>query len=103
MARNTSNSCLNENPKSKHYVLLIQVRNDAQPQCSPEWNGKASTTRLGMRWYRDAITFNSTENDETATFTIGAASIDTTPFYKAIATQLTKVKQVLLAFQYDIN
>ena len=35
--------------------------------------GKASTTRLGMRWYRDAITFNSTENDETATFTIGAA------------------------------
>ena len=45
----------------------------------PEWNGKASTTRLGMRWYRDAITFNSTENDETATFTIGAASIDHTP------------------------
>ena len=32
-----------------------------------------------MRWYRDAITFNSTENDETATFTIGAASIDHTP------------------------
>ena len=45
----------------------------------PEWNGMVSTTRLGMRWYRDAITFNSVNDDETATFTIGAASIDHSP------------------------
>jgi len=42
----------------------------------PGWNGEVSTTRLGMRWYRDAVSFNSIESDETATFTIGAASID---------------------------
>ena len=42
----------------------------------PEWNGEVSTTRLGMRWYRDAVSFSSIESDEAATFTIGAASID---------------------------
>ena len=42
----------------------------------PGWNGEVSTTRLGMRWYRDAVSFNSIESDDTATFTIGAASID---------------------------
>tara|TARA_B000000609_G_scaffold35366_1_gene24861 strand:+ start:852 stop:1835 length:984 start_codon:yes stop_codon:yes gene_type:complete len=46
----------------------------------PNWNGEFSTTRLGMRWYRDAITFDKVSSDEeTATFTIGAASIDHTP------------------------
>ena len=42
----------------------------------PQWNGEVETTRLGMRWYRDAVSFNSIESDESATFTIGAASID---------------------------
>ena len=46
----------------------------------PDWDGQFSTTRLGMRWYRDAISFDTTSHDEqTATFTIGAASIDHTP------------------------
>ena len=46
----------------------------------PNWNGKFATTRLGMRWYRDAISFDTISNDvQTATFTIGAASIDHTP------------------------
>jgi len=46
----------------------------------PDWDGQFSTTRLGMRWYRDAISFETTSHDEqTATFTIGAASIDHTP------------------------
>lgn len=46
----------------------------------PTWNGEFQTTRLGMRWYRDAISFaENAENENTATFTIGAASIDHTP------------------------
>ncbi len=46
----------------------------------PTWNGEFQTTRLGMRWYRDAISFaENTDNENTATFTIGAASIDHTP------------------------
>ncbi|MBT5736121.1 MAG: hypothetical protein HN794_03415 [Euryarchaeota archaeon] len=50
----------------------------------PTWNGEYQITRLGMRWYRDAISFGSTTNDEkTATFTIGAASIDHTPVEKS--------------------
>ena len=46
----------------------------------PDWNGKFQTTRPGMRWYRDAISFSEgKDNQKTATFTIGAASIDHTP------------------------
>ena len=46
----------------------------------PTWNGEFQTTRLGMRWYRDAISFSeNSDNENTATFTIGAASIDHTP------------------------
>jgi len=46
----------------------------------PTWNGEFQTTRLGMRWYRDAISFaENSDNENTATFTIGAASIDHTP------------------------
>ena len=50
----------------------------------PDWSGEFVTTRLGMRWYRDAISFDSISHDEqTATFTIGAASIDHTPVEKS--------------------
>ena len=50
----------------------------------PTWSGEFQITRLGMRWYRDAISFQSTSDDEeTATFTIGAASIDHTPVEKS--------------------
>ena len=42
----------------------------------PAWVGEVSTTRLGMRWYRDAVSFNSIDGEEAATFTIGASSID---------------------------
>ena len=36
------------------------------------WGGKYSSTRLGMRWYRNAITFS----DDTSTFKLGGSSID---------------------------
>ena len=42
----------------------------------PEWNGHLETTRLGIRWYRNAVSFEGRYGDETATFTIGAASVD---------------------------
>ncbi len=42
----------------------------------PTWNGDWETTRLGVRWYRNAVRFEGEANDETATFTIGAASVD---------------------------
>jgi 5'/3'-nucleotidase SurE len=43
----------------------------------PDWNGEYATTRLGMRWYRDAVVFDSQR--DTTTFTIGAARIDYDP------------------------
>lgn len=42
----------------------------------PNWNGGWQTTRLGVRWYRNAVRFDGEAGDETATFTIGAASVD---------------------------
>jgi len=45
----------------------------------PDWNGDWETTRLGVRWYRNAVHFAGKDNDETATFTIGAASVDHSP------------------------
>lgn len=43
------------------------------------WNGQWATTRLGVRWYRNAVRFSDTEDGSTATFTIGAASVDHSP------------------------
>ena len=50
----------------------------------PTWNSKFQTTRLGMRWYRDAVQFGAEDLDGTveARFTIGAAYIDTEPVSK---------------------
>ena len=45
----------------------------------PVWNGDVTTTRLGMRWYRNAVSFGTVEDDETALFTIGGATIDHSP------------------------
>jgi 5'/3'-nucleotidase SurE len=48
----------------------------------PQWDGTWATTRLGMRWYRNAVIFDNGEDvegelsDETATFTIAGAKID---------------------------
>ena len=43
----------------------------------PNWNGSYLTTRLGMRWYRDAVQFIDGNNGSVeSTFTIGAAYID---------------------------
>ena len=43
----------------------------------PNWNGSYQTTRLGMRWYRDAVQFVDGNNGSVeSTFTIGAAYID---------------------------
>ena len=44
----------------------------------PEWNGSYQTTRLGMRWYRNAVQFaEGKAGSVESTFTIGAAYIDT--------------------------
>ena len=43
------------------------------------WDGQWATTRLGVRWYRNAVHFAETEDGSTATFTIGAASVDHSP------------------------
>ena len=44
----------------------------------PEWNGAYQTTRLGMRWYRNAVQFSEGKSGSVeSTFTIGAAYIDT--------------------------
>jgi len=45
----------------------------------PHWNGKWQATRLGVRWYRNAVTFSEAGSGEDAMFTIGAASVDYTP------------------------
>ena len=45
----------------------------------PVWDGSVTTTRLGMRWYRNAVSFGTIEDDETALFTIGGATIDHSP------------------------
>jgi 5'/3'-nucleotidase SurE len=48
----------------------------------PLWDGTWATTRLGMRWYRNAVIFDNGGvaegqlSDETATFTIAGAKID---------------------------
>ncbi|MEC8540788.1 MAG: 5'/3'-nucleotidase SurE [Candidatus Thermoplasmatota archaeon] len=58
----------------RHGELMLNINTP------PNWNGQFQTTRLGMRWYRDAISFSQgDDNQSTATFTIGAASIDHTP------------------------
>lgn len=44
----------------------------------PEWDGSYQTTRLGMRWYRNAVQFSEGKSGSVeSTFTIGAAYIDT--------------------------
>ena len=43
----------------------------------PEWNRSYQTTRLGMRWYRNAVKFaESDQGSVESIFTIGAAYID---------------------------
>ena len=43
----------------------------------PNWKGLYQTTRLGMRWYRDAVQFvDGNDGSVESTFTIGAAYID---------------------------
>tara|TARA_B100001248_G_C27391986_1_gene462963 strand:+ start:1410 stop:2396 length:987 start_codon:yes stop_codon:yes gene_type:complete len=62
----------------KHGELMLNINTP------PDWNGRFQTTRLGMRWYRDAISFSEGVGAESAaTFTIGAASIDHTPVEKS--------------------
>ena len=45
----------------------------------PSWNGSWRTTRLGTRWYRQAVAFSEADGEGLATFVIGAASIEQTP------------------------
>ena len=57
----------------RHGELMLNLN------VAPVWDGTVTTTRLGMRWYRNAVSFGSIEDDETALFTIGGATIDHTP------------------------
>ena len=45
----------------------------------PSWDGTWRTTRLGTRWYRQAVAFTEAGGEDLATFVIGAASIEQTP------------------------
>jgi len=48
----------------------------------PTWDGTWASTRLGVRWYRNAVRFDDDGNEEVATFTIGAAHVDHSPVLK---------------------
>jgi hypothetical protein len=72
-----------DNPKGalrtafQHGELMLNLN------VPPVWDGSVNTTRLGMRWYRNAVSFGSVEEDETALFTIGGATIDHTPVHQS--------------------
>ena len=65
------NSALLEAFKNGDLMLNLNV--------PPTWNGTWACTRLGVRWYRNAVRFDGTGDTEIATFTIGAASVDYSP------------------------
>ena len=48
----------------------------------PTWDGSWAATRLGVRWYRNAVRFDPDGDEEVATFTIGAAHVDHSPVLK---------------------
>ena len=41
----------------RHGELMLNINTP------PSWNGQFQTTRLGMRWYRDAISFAVTKHE----------------------------------------
>ena len=63
------------------------------------WNGSRATTRLGVRWYRNAVRFGDHGDDATATFTIGAASVDHSIVQAGITMRLRKTKRASPASQ----
>ena len=77
--KNLEKPAWKENPKDALQTAFKQGELMLNLNVPPGWNGGVSTTRLGMRWYRDAVAFNSIDGDDVATFTIGAASIDHSP------------------------
>ena len=44
-----------------------------QTNVPPSWDGGVMTTRLGMRWYRDALYLKKQVKEELAAFSIVAA------------------------------
>ena len=56
----------------QYLKVICSRRNVAQPKCAERLEGNFSSTRLGMRWYRSAITFSN----DTSTFQLGAAGVD---------------------------
>ncbi|MDA0716222.1 MAG: hypothetical protein O2866_02430 [archaeon] len=42
----------------------------------PSWNGQWKSTRLGIRWYKNAVSFERGVEETMATFTIGASLIE---------------------------
>ena len=62
----------------EHFLLSAFANGDIMLNINapPQWNGGWRTTRLGVRWYRNAVHFETTQTNATATFTIGAASVD---------------------------
>jgi len=72
-ARNTKDAMKMLLHAFHHGELMLNIN------VPPTWNGDFQTTRLGMRWYRDAVQFGDDDHDGTveARFTIGAAYIDT--------------------------
>lgn len=75
------NPALQRSPSEADQQLMSAFRNGElmlNLNVPPEWNGSYQTTRLGMRWYRNAVQFaEGNEGSVESTFTIGAAYIDT--------------------------
>ena len=66
----------------------------------PNWNGSYQTTRLGMRWYRDAVQFvDGNDGSVESTFTIGAAYIDNHVVEKGMSIVSKLALQVFPHFQ----
>ncbi|MGB1487801.1 MAG: 5'/3'-nucleotidase SurE [Candidatus Poseidoniaceae archaeon] len=75
------NPVIQRTPSEADQQLMSAFRNGElmlNLNVPPGWNGAYQTTRLGMRWYRNAVQFaEGNEGSVESTFTIGAAYIDT--------------------------
>mgnify|MGYP005652615371 FL=1 len=75
------NTAPNRSPTEADHQLMSAFKNGElmlNLNVPPEWNGSYQTTRLGMRWYRNAVQFSEGKAGSVeSTFTIGAAYIDT--------------------------
>ena len=68
-----------ENPESALSLAFSNGDLMLNLNIPPQWDSSWATTRLGVRWYRNAVRIDEGEAESTATFTIGAATVDHSP------------------------